>query len=233
MGGEPLGGGHRRTRGVQAVLVGVEEALGVVPAGGPAGAQEHPAVLGEATVLGLPPLEVLGLQQGVGVRLRLGGEVQDGGRPHEPRRLDPVHRPPVPAGDPVHGRVQVRAGVLAQRQVVPRPDGPGLVEGAHRGHGQAHRVGERLRQPQDRGVPVQGGGQVHDLHGPGGQCRPQFAQHAHDVTLRSSGAPPAGPWHMPRRPLCPAAGPAPRRRAEASPPGAVRGSARRAPQQSG
>ena len=90
----------------------------------PVGAQQHPAAGFDCAVLGFPFLDALDRQQIV----RIGGSflraVDDVDRSDEILRRDGVGRivRVVLAGDPVAGRVEMRAGVLAEFQPVPGPE---------------------------------------------------------------------------------------------------------------
>ena len=86
----------------------------------PVGAQQHPGARRNAAVLTLPRQDALGCQQEVGVRRRLARHVDHAGRADEAAGGNRVAGVvgQILAGDPVHRRVEVRAGVLAQRRSV-------------------------------------------------------------------------------------------------------------------
>ena len=114
-------------------------------------------------MLTLPLLDVFDLQQEVGVRSGLGGEVEhDGGgdQPLDGHRCNVVT---VLAGDPVVGGVEVRAGVLASAEVVPVPRRSALVVAADLVELEALRLAELGRELDDRRVRGQRRGEVDHL----------------------------------------------------------------------
>src|SRR5918995_492411 len=147
----------------------VEEELLVVGARVPARAEEQPATVGQRPVLGLEGAYVIDGEQVVVIPFRLDGFVyHDRGR-HEVAGWHLRYVAAFPAGDPVYGRVEVGADVLANLEPVPGPGGAALVVAADLVPLQAWRVYELLRKPKDRRAFVQGLGQVHDLDGAAGQ----------------------------------------------------------------
>jgi hypothetical protein len=76
----------------------------------------------------------------------------------------------VSTGDPMHRRVEVRAGVLAGREVVPVPGRPTVVVPADLVQRQRDRVAERLRQPDQRGVRAKRSREIDHLNGAQAQC---------------------------------------------------------------
>src|SRR5215207_5449369 len=163
--GEPAG-----ALGVEAgVGPVVEEELLVVGTSVPARAEEQPAALGQRPVLGLEGAYLIDGEQVVGVPFGLDGFVyHDRGR-HEVAGRHLRYVPAFAAGDPVYGRVEVGADVLADLEPVPGPGGAALVVAANLVALQARRVYELLRKPKDRRTLVQGLGKVHDLDDATGQ----------------------------------------------------------------
>src|SRR5690606_1586635 len=93
----------------------------------------------------------------------------------------------VAPGDPVDGRVEVGADVLARDDVVPVPGGPAVVVPADLLQAEPGGVRERLRQPQHRGALRQRGGQVDDLHPAVGDGGEQLAEQGHRSSGRARG----------------------------------------------
>src|SRR5712691_8542973 len=67
VGGQPLRAGHRDARGVRSRRVGIEELFLAGRPRVPAGPVQQPAAPGQRAVLGLPVLDVLDLEQEVGI----------------------------------------------------------------------------------------------------------------------------------------------------------------------
>ena len=81
----------------------VEEAGRIAHPAVPSRAVQQPAVLRQRTVLGLPDLDVVPLQQEVGIGARLEREVQDRRRAHQPSGRHARHVVEALAGQPMHG----------------------------------------------------------------------------------------------------------------------------------
>ena len=99
--------------------------------GVPAGAHQQPAAVRQRAVLGLPGPDVVDLDEEVGVRRHLGGEVEHRGRRRSAAvtGTDETSSPSLP-GHPVVRRVEVGAGVLAGAEVVPVPSRAAVVVAA-------------------------------------------------------------------------------------------------------
>ena len=139
--------GARRHR---SLVADVEERRGVLRALAPARPEQHPRAVRDAAVLGLEGLEVADGEQVAGVGRDLGGAVHHHRGADQPRGRRGGDVLAVAAGDPVHRRVEVRAGVLAELEHVPRPGGTGVVVAAEPSARQRWRVRERLGQLDDR-----------------------------------------------------------------------------------
>ena len=121
---------RRRPRRMRAIRphIGVFSALALRPVR----AHQQPRARRDPPMLGLERRYMLGLQQEVVVRRASGGAVDHHRRPDEllyGDRIDRVVRQ-VLAGHPMRGRVEMRAGMLAHRDVVPVPGRPLLVVAA-------------------------------------------------------------------------------------------------------
>ena len=165
--------------GVRARLVGVEELGLVVGTGVPARAVQQPAALGQRPVGRLPLLDVVDLEQEVRIGGRFRAEVEHHGRGDQPRHRHLGHVLAVLAGNPVHRGVEVRAGVLAGRDVVPVPGGAALVIVADLGQPEPGRVTERRWQLDDRRTRRQRRGEVDHLHRTVTDRVGQGVQHGH------------------------------------------------------
>jgi hypothetical protein len=122
---------------------------------------------------------VVDLEQEVGVGRRVGGPVDDRGRRDQPGRRDLCDGGGVPAGDPVDRGVEVRAGVLAGRDVVPVPGRPALVVPADLGQRERPRLPELVGQREDRRLRGQRRGEVDDLDGAAAERRDEVLQDGH------------------------------------------------------
>src|ERR687889_786874 len=163
--GEPAG-----ALGVEAGIRSVvEEELLVAGASVPARAEEQPPALGQRPVLGLEGAHVLDGEEVVGVPSGLDGFVYDDRGRHEVAGRHLCYVPAFAAGDPVYGRIEVCADVLADLEPVPGPGGAALVVAANLVSLQDRRICELLRKPKDRRTLVQGLGKVHDFDGAAGQ----------------------------------------------------------------
>src|ERR671914_1348965 len=116
-------------------------------------------------MVGLERAQVINGEQVVGVLGALGGPVDHDRRANEVsgRHLRDIFA--LAATDPMYGRVEVRARVLADLEPVPGPRGAPLIVAAdlvplHRGS-----LRELLGQPDNRGALVQRLGQVNYLDG--------------------------------------------------------------------
>ena len=118
---------HRRRarvepRGVRAVGVRVDERGRIGPPA-PSRPQQHPGARGDPAVRALPRLDPLDRQQKIRIPVHLARHVDDAGGADEAARRDRVARVvgEILPRHPVHGRVEMRAGVLAEAQRVPVP----------------------------------------------------------------------------------------------------------------
>ena len=165
-------------------LVGVGTASWSSDAGVPAGAVEQPAAVGQRPVLGLPRLDVLDLEQEVGVLGGLGGEVEHHGRARSagapapgrrPRRRRPVTQwigasKWVPVCSPVVMLFQYQAGPRSSYRLIScSANGPVSAE--------------RLGQLQDRRLLGQRRGQVDHLDRAVTHAVHKAPQHRHVILL--------------------------------------------------
>jgi hypothetical protein len=114
--------------------------------------------------------------------VRTGGHivdnVKDAGGTDEPPDRNRVARVVLKifAGYPVHRRVEVRAGVLAEPQRVPVPARPLLVVAGNDVDRHARRCGKHRRQADDRGGRAERLREIDDLHAAGVQCVDELMQ---------------------------------------------------------
>jgi len=103
---------------------GVGDVHELCPRGQPAGGRSTSRPRGQPAVLGLAVLDVGDHNQEVRVVRDVRGEAQDSRRGNQLAQRHLGNVGPVPAADPVHGRIQVCSGVLTGVTVVPYQAGP-------------------------------------------------------------------------------------------------------------
>ena len=168
---------------MRAAFVGVQEVRLVVGAGVPTSAVEQPTAGRQRSVLLLPTLDVLDLEQEVGVGGRCRGEIEHHRRRDQPTGRDRRHIVEVLPRDPVLRRVEVRAGVLAAAEVVPVPGRSALVVATDLLQREAGGLAELGRQLDDRRVRRQRRSQVDDVDGAAGEAVDQCGERAHRTSL--------------------------------------------------
>src|SRR5437764_2586216 len=173
---------------VRSRFVGVQERRLVVRAAVPAGAEQEPAAGWQRTVLLLPILDVLYLEEEVRVAGALGAFVDDSRRTDQLTWRHLRHVRPIATRDPVDRRVEVGADVLAGGEIVPVPGRPAFVEVADLLQGEALGVREGWRQLQDGGAIGQWRGQIDDVHAAFGERRGEIAEDAHRPSSISASA---------------------------------------------
>src|SRR2546421_498104 len=124
---------------------------------------------------------MLDLEEEVRVVRAFGALVDHGRWTDQVTRRDLRDVRTVAARDPMNGRVEVGAHVLAGRKVVPVPRRAAFVEVADLLQCEALGVGERWRKLQDRRAVRKGRRQVDDLDQPVGERRAEIAEDAHNV----------------------------------------------------
>ena len=135
----------------------------------PAGAHHHPFALVDRAVLFLPRLHAVGGEQEVLVGGGLLAAVDDVDRGDQLLHRQRVGRAvgEILAGDPVMRRVEMRAGMLAELQPVPRPVGAVGVVVGDRVDLDRRRVLEGRRQLDQRRLLAERNREVHDLDASG------------------------------------------------------------------
>src|ERR1700722_12567172 len=159
-----------KPRGVRAARTHVEK-LRPCPMR-PVGADENPGMRGNAAVLALPLPPDLPRQEEIRIRFRLRGHIDDAGGPNEALDRDVVSCVVriVLAGHPMNGRIEMRAGMLTARDVVPIPGGPALVVAGNLL--QRKRLGgrKRRRKLDRRRRGFQRHGEIHYAYASGDDC---------------------------------------------------------------
>src|SRR4029077_19774355 len=117
-----------RSRRMRTLVVGVEEGFSRTVALVPVGAQHTPAPGLDPAMLTLPFFYAVGSEHIVRILRRFLGAIDDADGSDEILDRDSIGRAVliVLAGDPVDGRVEWRAGVLAKLEPAPCPEWPVL-----------------------------------------------------------------------------------------------------------
>ena len=153
-----------KSRTVRPVGLHVQERRSISTLAPPC-AQQQPRPARNAPMLRLPGRHMLRHQQEVLVLRHLRRHVNHARRSHEPAHWDRVAPVvgQVLAANPVHRRVEVRAGVLAHPDRVPIPSRPGAVVARDGLDRDARRRREHRRQPNHRSVRAERLREVHHL----------------------------------------------------------------------
>src|SRR5207253_869040 len=112
----------------------------------PTSAKQDPGAIKNATVLGLPRLEVGDREQVAVVAVGLNALVDHAGGADEARGLDRNNVVTVLANDPIDRRVEMNADVLADRQRIPHPNKAAVIITTDLLTTQAGNVGKRQQQ---------------------------------------------------------------------------------------
>src|SRR3954447_26899986 len=152
-------------------------------AGVPSGAHEQPAARRELAVLGLPGLDVLDLEEEVGVLRDAIGNVDDRCGGDQPRGRYGGDILPAPPADPLARSVEVRAGVLAGAAGVPGPRRTAVVVRGALLELERGSLSELLGQLERRGTRREWSGEVDDPDGAGLEGHHELSQNRH-VHLR-------------------------------------------------
>ena len=150
-------------------VVGVEEGFRRSIALVPVGAQHHPAAGLDAAMLALPFFYAIGSEHIVRILCRFLRAINDADGCDEILDRDPVGRAVliIFARDPVHGRVEMGAGVLAELEPVPCPERAVLIVMRELVHLHRRRVlADLWRQIEHRRVGPERSGQVDNLDRP-------------------------------------------------------------------
>ena len=170
---------RRRAGRVRPLVIDVEEFGFTVVALVPVGAHQHPGVGRDVAVRLLPGLHAVDGEQKIVVLRGFGRAIDDTGRPDEilgRNGVGGVVRM-VLAADPVHRRVEMRAGMLAELQPIPRPERPVLVVMRDRMNLDRRRVLADLRRQLDqRRVGPERRGKVHHFDGAGSKRRRELSE---------------------------------------------------------
>ena len=183
------GGARLESRTVRSIGADVQESRGIGPLAPPR-AQQDPGPSGNPAVLAFPCLDAFHGQQEVGVRLDIAGHVDDACRSDKTARRNRVARAvgQILSGDPVHGGVEMRAGVLAKAQRVPVPRRPPAVVLRDDVDGDARRRGEHRRELDDRGRRSERLCQIDDAERAAAERGDEIGEDggAHDRRLRAN-----------------------------------------------